>query len=180
MMYPSTFTTTAFFLLLGSAVVQARTGVRGEEAVERRLTKAFKTKKDLPPTLKAKSKGKSSSCEYDAFDQDDLEDICRLFQVFDNMGRDENNDPTIAGFEWFDLCDDFDPLDSWLCPSDTVVQEGICSHKRPRLNPAIRLHYCGPLLESLTDETLRESCETWCTNYVSQDRGDCCDIACEP
>lgn len=113
------------------------------------------------------------------FSVEDAEDLCTLFEVFDNNGRFENNDKSIPGFEWPDLCDDFRPFNDWLCPSVTAVQEGICSHRRPWLNPAVREHYCGPLLESLPPGPRRESCETWCTNYVSKDRGDCCDMECD-
>ena len=103
-----------------------------------------------------------------------------LFEVFDNMGRAENDNLAIPGFEWADLCDDFRPMNAWLCPSEDVIQDGICSHKRPWLNPSIRLHYCGPLLAAMPAGPRRDSCETWCTNYVSQDRGNCCDFHCIP
>lgn len=107
------------------------------------------------------------------------EAVCNLFEVFDNMGRRENNDRSIPGFEWRSLCDDFSPLNDWLCPSQEVVQEGICSHRRPWLNPSIREHYCGPILRDMQSGPRRDSCETWCTNYVSKDRGDCCDVHCD-
>ena len=121
--------------------------------------------------------GKKGKQQLD-FSAEDVEDFCTLLEVFDNMGRFENNDKSIPGFEWPDLCDDFRPFNDWLCPSETIVQTGICNHPRPYLNPAIRLHYCASLLKSLPAGPRRESCETWCTNYVSQDRGNCCDLEC--
>ena len=127
--------------------------------------------------MKAKKAKKACQVEFKA---EQVENLCTLWEVFDNMGRAENDNPAIPGFEWPDLCDDFEPMNAWLCPSSDVVQEGICSHRRPWLNPAIREHYCGPLMEALPPGSRSEACETWCTNYVSQDRGDCCDIQCPP
>lgn len=136
------------------------------------------TKKAVPIKAPAGKMDKKGACAFD-FSADQVEDLCTLFEVFDNMGRYENDNPAIPGFEWGDLCDDFAPFNDWLCPSDDVVQLGICSHRRPWLNPSIRQFYCGPLLENMPEGPRRESCETWCTNYVSQDRGDCCDIQCQ-
>ena len=123
-----------------------------------------------------KKKGKNG-CQVE-FKAEDVEDLCTLWEVFDNMGRAENDNPAIPGFEWANLCDDFNPMNDWLCPSDDIVQDGICTHGRPWLNPAIRIHYCAPLMEALPAGPRRDACETWCTNYVSQDRGDCCNFEC--
>ena len=129
--------------------------------------------------MMGKAKKAKKDCQVE-FKAEQVEDLCTLWEVFDNMGRAENDNLTIPGFEWADLCDDFEPMNAWLCPSVDVVQDGICSHRRPWLNPAIREHYCAPLLETLPLGPRREACETWCTNYVSKDRGDCCDIQCGP
>ena len=169
---------TAIFLILlvsvatqvGSAQSQNLKGKRigtNSENNPRKIQQAKKKKDD--------KKGKQQL----NLSVEDAEDLCTLLEVFDNMGRYENNDKSIPGFEWRDLCDDFHPLNHWLCPSESIVQTGICNHPRPWLNPAIRLHYCAPLLESLPVGPRRDACETWCTNYVSQDRGDCCEIKCE-
>lgn len=121
-----------------------------------------------------------SSPPYDEieFSAEDLESLCTLFEVFDNVGRDENNDPAISGFEWANLCDNFSPFNHWLCPSEEIVQNEICTDERPWLNEAVRKFYCGPLLANMPDAARRASCETWCTNYVSQDRGNCCAFEC--
>ena len=103
--------------------------------------------------------------------------LCDMFQVFDNSARGEHN---IPGFEWYEKCDMFEPLHNFLCPIEPIVQEGICLHKKPYLNPAARQYYCRPLTSFIEDEEYRQQCESWCTNFVSADRGNCCKLSCPP
>ena len=159
-----------FFLAMGAQAAGSR---------RRRLTSkdnAFEKAEHKIVVKNAKALT-SNECQQE-FSAENVEDLCTLWEVFDNMGRAENNNPGILGFEWTDLCDDFAPFNQWLCPSEYVVQQGICTHDRPWLNPAIRVHYCRPLLDSMPNGPRRDACETWCTNYVSQARGHCCDFEC--
>ncbi len=52
---------------------------------------------------------------------------CNMLETFDNMGRDENN-LLGGGLAWDPLCDDFDPLDDYLCPQGEFLDD-ICSAK---------------------------------------------------
>jgi hypothetical protein len=47
------------------------------------------------------------------------------------------------------------------------------------LNPVVRKHYCEPFFGLMLDEERRAECTTHCVNYVSQDRGACCDWTCD-
>mmetsp|Transcript_573 Transcript_573/g.1092 ORF Transcript_573/g.1092 Transcript_573/m.1092 type:complete len:233 (-) Transcript_573:28-726(-) len=101
--------------------------------------------------------------------------LCAMFETFDLNGRYENNDRTIPGFEWPTLCDDFEPLDPYLCPWDDVV-DAICDRPHPDSNNAMRLGYCEPIASFIVDnDEYRDGCIKWCINYVSQNRGGCCD-----
>lgn len=119
-------------------------------------------------SLAATSVGTSTHAEF----------LCLLFEVFDELGRHENNDKDIPGLDWSSICDDMEGLDPYLCPSNATVQN-LCSQAgRPELNPAIKAYYCIPLLQEInsTISTERfEDCVLYCTNYVSPARGGCCE-----
>jgi uncharacterized surface protein with fasciclin (FAS1) repeats len=105
------------------------------------------------------------------------EDMCKSLETFDNMGRGENNDNIVAGLSWIPLCDDFEPLNDSLCPTENAVA-AICSAEKPYENPAVRKNWCHPLFELIEDSDRYDSCMTFCTNYVSAARGGCCDFRC--
>ena len=102
---------------------------------------------------------------------------CMVLETFDHMGRRENNDRSIAGLSWELLCDDFESVDELICPTDEAV-DGICSHKNPHLNPAVKEFWCIPVFEVIEDGDLRAECIKHCVNYVSNARGDCCGLSC--
>lgn len=106
----------------------------------------------------------------------DPETLCLILETFDNLGRKENNPPA-PGLNWDTLCDDFEPLAGILCP-DAKDQKDICEHKHPELNPAVKEHYCGPLMDGLVGDRFEE-CRLYCINYVSNARGGCCEIECD-
>jgi hypothetical protein len=96
---------------------------------------------------------------------------CKMLETFDNMGRDENKFG--VGLNWAPLCDDFDPLDDYLCPGEEEVAD-ICLAKLPLENPAVRKNWCIPVFGAIEDLDRRTDCIKFCTNYVSAARGDCC------
>jgi hypothetical protein len=102
--------------------------------------------------------------------------LCDILQAFNNMGRDENNDQSTP-LDWASLCDDFDPVDSYLCPNLDQLSE-ICAHPKPYLNPAVKENYCEPMFASISDSTAQTMCTRMCINYVSKSRGNCCDLEC--
>lgn len=93
------------------------------------------------------------------------------------MGRRENLVVGTTSFDWTTLCDDFQPLDKYVCPNNEQVQH-ICEHSGAYFVPGVRFNYCRPLFETIEDEDLREACERWCINYVAKDQGDCCRFTC--
>ena len=171
-----TIATSLFFFALGAEAVLNKPRKLMTKMNMTKVKAGQKAPELIVTSMKKKEKGTAGPPL--KFSSENVEDLCTLWEVFDNMGRAENNNREIPGFEWNLLCDDFVPLQNWLCPSEDIVEEGICSHRRPWLNPAIREHYCSPLVDLMPEGPRRESCETWCTNYVSQDRGDCCNIDC--
>jgi hypothetical protein len=72
--------------------------------------------------------------------------MCKIFETFDNMGREENNDISIPGLSWSPLRDDFDPRDDFLCPTEDVVA-AICSAQKLYENPAVQKSWCYTLLK---------------------------------
>jgi hypothetical protein len=104
---------------------------------------------------------------------------CKIFEVFDNMGRNENN-PIEDGLNWDTLCDDFAPMDAFLCPYGEYV-DAICLASKPLNNPAVKNNWCIPIFGVIKDVGRRNDCIKFCTNYVSDARGGCCDIdnACD-
>jgi hypothetical protein len=78
-----------------------------------------------------------------------------------------------VGLNWAPLCDDFDPLDDYLCPGEEEVAD-ICLAKLPLENPAVRNNWCIPVFGAIEDLDRRTDCIKFCTNYVSAARGDCC------
>jgi hypothetical protein len=128
-------------------------------------------------------------------------DQCRILQAFNLLGRHENNDRDLPGLNWDTLCDDTESLDVFLCPHPDTVQNEICSHRRPYLNPAVKQYYCQPLAEELEKALTKDNtyfyseedyklgeeamiakavadCLRDCTNYVASPRGACCDLTC--
>jgi uncharacterized surface protein with fasciclin (FAS1) repeats len=129
------------------------------------------------------SEGGVSDCE-DCDDDNDAEGhaefaelTCKILETFDNLGRDENNIRQRDGLVWSTLCDDFNPLDTLLCPFPENV-EAICSEKKPYENPAAKEWWCTPLYGVIEDVDRRNDCIKYCTNYVSEARGGCCNIDC--
>jgi hypothetical protein len=57
------------------------------------------------------------------------EHMCKFFETFNNMGCEENNDISIPALSWSPLCDDYEPLDDFLCPTEDVGA-AICSVTR--------------------------------------------------
>jgi hypothetical protein len=103
-----------------------------------------------------------------------VELTCNILETFDDLGRKENRLPG-KGLVWDHLCDEFDPLDEYLCPfGDTV--EAICSATFPLKNPAVKKNWCIPFFGPIEDEERRNECIKFCTIYVSAARGDCCGI----
>jgi hypothetical protein len=112
-----------------------------------------------------------SSAEEEEDDDDDdfkgieeAETLCLMFETFDNVGGKN-------------ACDDFDPLDVFLCPDDDAVED-ICDENKPHKNKAVKSTYCEPLFEDL-EEGRADNCTMYCTGYVSKKKDDCCDLACD-
>jgi hypothetical protein len=105
-----------------------------------------------------------------------LEEMCSVLEVYDNVIR-FNRNKTVP-FMWQEACDEMESVDQLLCPSYDVVQD-ICAHPNPQWNPAVRHNYCEPLFEPLEDEDRKAKCTHYCINYVSIDRGGCCDFYCD-
>ena len=80
------------------------------------------------------------------------------------------------GLTWSPLCDEFDPLDDFLCPTEDAVG-AICSANKPYENPAVLKNYCIPTF-SILESDRGDECIMFCANYVSAARGGCCDIDC--
>jgi len=106
----------------------------------------------------------------------DLETMCTMWQVFANTVRYNHVGPD--RFAWWDACDEFEPFDEYLCPSESGVAT-ICQDKCPDLNPAVNYTYCQPLLEELPEGQFKKDCIAHCVNYISKARGDCCEFQCE-
>jgi hypothetical protein len=104
--------------------------------------------------------------------------MCKILETFDNLGRKQNARDGFPGLDWSPLCDDFQPLDAFLCPTDDAVSL-ICSAKNPDKNPAVRENWCRPVFAFIDGDERRGDCIKFCTNYVSNARGGCCDIGCE-
>jgi hypothetical protein len=110
-------------------------------------------------------------------DGETAEFMCKILETFDNLGRKQNARDGFPGLDWSPLCDDFQPLDEFLCPTEDAVA-AICSAKNPDKNPAVKKNWCLPFFEVITGDERRGDCVKFCTNYVSTDRGGCCDIDC--
>jgi len=108
--------------------------------------------------------------------------MCKLFESFDNLGRHENNDKSVPGLAWSTICDDLEGLDPVLCPTSDEADAICADGKFPDLNPAVRKYYCEPLLEPLlsdnTPTAWYDDCLLYCTNFVSNARGGCCELEC--
>jgi hypothetical protein len=136
---------------------------------------------DAAPRGSDKALGKPSLRhlnDYDAEGHAEFAELtCNILETFDNLGRDENNIRQKDGLVWSPLCDDFNPLDPLLCPFPDNVA-GICSEKKPYENPAAKEWWCMPLYGVIEDVDRRNDCIKYCTNYVSEARGGCCNIDC--
>jgi hypothetical protein len=98
---------------------------------------------------------------------------CNILETFDNLGRNGNGHRP----EWSALCDGHNPSAAPLCPFPDNVA-GICSEKKPYENPAAKEWWCMPLYGVIEDVDRRNDCIKYCTNYVSEARGGCCNIDC--
>lgn len=155
--------------LLLLATVGARRHVSEKFPSPRRtLTTGPAVEEDASPGKGGKGKGKKKS-------KKNVNLMCKAWQVFDNMIRPNHKGPDV--FDWPSVCDEFEPLDELLCPSSKSV-DTICKHRNPQLNPAVNHTYCHSLLEDMDEGDVKDDCLLACVNYVSKDRGDCCDIAC--
>jgi hypothetical protein len=103
--------------------------------------------------------------------------LCKILETFDNLGRKQNARDSFPGLDWSPLCDDFQPLDEFLCPTEDAVA-AICSAKNPDKNPAVQQNWCLPFFGIIAGDERRGDCIKFCTNYVSTARGGCCDIDC--
>jgi hypothetical protein len=108
------------------------------------------------------------------YSEDFVELTCNMLETFDSLGRNENRLPE-GGLVWDHLCDEFDPLDEYLCPTEGFV-EAICSANKPFENPAVKKNWCIPVFGAIEDTVRRNDCIKFCTIYVSAARGDCCGI----
>jgi hypothetical protein len=105
--------------------------------------------------------------------------MCKILETFDNLGRKQNARDGFPGLDWSPLCDDFEPLDGFLCPTEVAVV-AICSAKKPYENPAVKKNWCHPLFRMIEDSDSDRygDCMKFCTKYVSAARGGCCAIDC--
>jgi hypothetical protein len=110
---------------------------------------------------------------------------CRIYEAFVKTVQ-VLNDPTVPGKPWGAACAVFDGLDGLLCPGADSVAE-MCAASNPPTNPTIKNLYCKALFEELEDVSndvdtddvpLKGDCVIYCVNYVSQNRGDCCNLNC--
>jgi hypothetical protein len=99
--------------------------------------------------------------------------FCQILETFDTMGRDGNGD----GLHWSALCDGYDAWDMVLCPPPESV-EAICLENKPYNNRAVKTNWCIPLFGSIEDVDRSADCIKFCTNFVSEARGGCCNIDC--
>ena len=120
---------------------------------------------------------------YDHYDEaeqinDELEGLCVLWSLYDRVVR--FNRQSAAKTTWMEACDEFDVVDEYLCPDGPTVDVFCAGPLKPHLNPTVRWNYCAPLFTGLLNDTRRFQCVDYCVNYVSQDRGSCCDWTCPP
>jgi hypothetical protein len=124
-----------------------------------------------------KKGGESASLHRFLEDIETAELMCKILETFDNLGRKQNARDGFPGLDWSPLCDDFQPLDEFLCPTEDAVA-AICSAKNPDKNPAVQNNWCLPFFAFIDGDERRGDCIKFCTNYVSTARGGCCDIDC--
>mmetsp|Transcript_7324 Transcript_7324/g.9971 ORF Transcript_7324/g.9971 Transcript_7324/m.9971 type:complete len:159 (-) Transcript_7324:313-789(-) len=116
-----------------------------------------------------KSKGRSTKGSGKKGSSVDLDLMCAIFQTFQHVKSE-------VGLHA--ACPLFDHMDETLCPNEEVVQD-ICSPPYlPHLNPAVKFEHCKPLFEEMSDVERKAQCVRYCINYVSKDRGDCCEFEC--
>mmetsp|Transcript_19138 Transcript_19138/g.31730 ORF Transcript_19138/g.31730 Transcript_19138/m.31730 type:complete len:191 (-) Transcript_19138:33-605(-) len=110
---------------------------------------------------------------------DYLETICRSLDTFDNAVR-FNRGSDSSKDTWKAKCDEFDPIDDLVCPTQDCIDHfcDVYNPLRPHLNPTVRKNYCEQFFGLLLDDKRRTQCTNHCVNYVSQDRGACCDWSC--
>eukprot|EP00957_Ditylum_brightwellii_P007785 589478-Ditylum_brightwellii.AAC.1 len=74
-------------------------------------------------------------------------------------------------------CSLFNTADKYLCPENEVLN--ICSSPyRPHKNLVIKHDYWTSLFEDMICKERQDECIRYCINYVSKERGDCCDFEC--
>jgi hypothetical protein len=113
-------------------------------------------------------------------ESDYLDSICRSLDTYNNAVR-FNRGTNSSKHTWKTKCDEFDPIDDIFCPTQPCVDYFCDSFSNPlhsHLNPTVRKHYCEPFFGLLLDDDRRAECTNHCVNYVSQDRGACCDWTC--
>lgn len=109
---------------------------------------------------------------------DYLESICRSLDVYNNAVRFNRGTNSLRD-SWKTKCNEFDPMDDMVCPTQDCIDHFCNGPLRPHLNPTVRVNYCEPFFGLLIDADRREECTNHCVNYVSQDRGACCDWKCD-
>ena len=105
-----------------------------------------------------------------------LESLCRVWSVYDNVVR--FNRVGADKSTWMEGCDELEPMQDVLCPSEPVVDTFCAGPLKSDLNPVVRQNYCQPLFAGMFNSTQAETCVDHCVNYVSQDRGSCCGWQC--
>ena len=181
MMYATKVFTHALFFLMTSLVVTATGNVRGmtENTAAVKSSRLLGNNKGMSNSNNKGAKGCSEAIQVAKATAGLTSDVvCDMFSTFDNMGRGENNDPSTP-LDWPSLCDDFESLDPYLCPSGGDLN-AVCSHPKPQLNPSVKLNYCEPLFSDMSNSATKDACVRMCINYVSKAEGNCCGFECAP
>mmetsp|Transcript_21936 Transcript_21936/g.32306 ORF Transcript_21936/g.32306 Transcript_21936/m.32306 type:complete len:184 (-) Transcript_21936:265-816(-) len=118
--------------------------------------------------------------------QVDPEFICDVLESFDKVGSDyfktnrkgNYNERILKENRWRAVCSLFDTADEYVCPEEEALKDICSSTYKPHKNRAIKFDYCTPLFEDMIDAERQDECIRYCINYVSKERGDCCDFEC--
>ena len=112
-----------------------------------------------------------------------LEHICGILELVDAGAH---KDPAILrsaittsnpvlDFDWYNYCSG--PPNHFLCPNEYETGK-ICARENPETSAAVLAAYCKPLFKPLPEDDYQKQCIEYCVNYVSLDRGACCNIDC--
>ena len=116
-----------------------------------------------------------------------LEHICGILELVD-AGAHKNpailrsaitESNPVLDFDWYNYCSG--PPNHFLCPNEYETGK-ICDRKNPETAAAVLAAYCKPLFKPFEEgnytEEYRKQCIEHCVNYVSLDRGACCNFDC--